>query len=524
MAAALCVLSLVCPVPVAAHAGSVLRLGIDASDLGTSDPHKAAARNDRIVVDMLFNGLVRYKPGRAPEIEPDLAAAIPTPRLEKGFQIWRIQLKENVLCQAGPDTDSYPMSADDVVYSLKRAADPERSSYAGAYEGMSFRKVSAFEVDIVLEKPLSSILFFPKIADYAGGFIVCEKPTKAADEQAAAPVGTGPFQLGTRQANRSLRLDANPGYFRGKPILDGVEVLYLPDFKTRDSMLRDGHLDVMFGSEHQDWHDAVQELVGVDVDVFGVGQVVTAHFNLSKPPLDKADVRKALVLALDREEFKAEFADGIVENVYSVVPHRFLPGGLSDEVVRKLGVGSEQNLAEARRLLEEAGHGDGFTLKLVSSERPHYLINYQSLQAQLAEIGVTVELEVVPHRDMHRRIRNNENAIVIYVAWRPNADVFLTRFFHSRSIVQTGKSPDTNFSHYNGIDDLVEQARRARKPEHQLQLWRQAQIKLLHDAVAFPLHYINLVYAKRQNVDYGHDLKATMALYPQFTEKTSMGD
>jgi peptide/nickel transport system substrate-binding protein len=46
---------------------------------------------------------------------------------------------------------------------------------------------------------------------------------------------------------------------------------------------------------------------------------------------------------------------------------------------------------------------------------------------------VDIELEVVEHREMHKRIRRDENPIVIYVAWRPNADIFLTRFFHPKS-------------------------------------------------------------------------------------------
>ena len=45
----------------------VLRFGIDAGDLGTGDPHRAASRNDRAIVDMIFNGLLRYKPGDAPK-------------------------------------------------------------------------------------------------------------------------------------------------------------------------------------------------------------------------------------------------------------------------------------------------------------------------------------------------------------------------------------------------------------------------------------------------------------------------
>ena len=120
---------------------------------------------------------------------------------------------------------------------------------------------------------------------------------------------------------------------------------------------------------------------------------------------------------------------------------------------------------------------DGFELSLVTSERHHYLANYESLKEQLAAIGVAVELEVVEHREMHRRIRNDENDIVIYVAWRPNADAFLTRFFHSDSVVVTGKSPDTNFSHYDKIDRLIEAALRqfGLCPQKRGDLWPSAE-------------------------------------------------
>jgi peptide/nickel transport system substrate-binding protein len=174
--------------------------------------------------------------------------------------------------------------------------------------------------------------------------------------------------------------------------------------------------------------------------------------------------------------------------------------------------------------LAEAGYADGFSLKIVTSERGHSPANYESLRAQLAPLKVDIELEVVEHRKMHERIRQDENPIVIYVAWRPNADIFLTRFFHSDSTVVTGRSPDTNFSHYDQIDRLIETARTAREPADQVRFWKQAQVKLLVDTAAYPLHYVNLVYARRTNVDYGHVLKAAMALYPQFTEKTRLAN
>jgi peptide/nickel transport system substrate-binding protein len=504
----------------------LLRLGIDAADLGTGDPHRAASRNDRAVVDMVFNGLLRYRPGEAPEIEPDLALEIPHPRTVDGKQVWRFELRRDVMCHPGPQTEAYQLTADDVVYSLRRAADSEVSAYAGDYEGITVTKVDDFTVDLAFETPLSSILFFPKVADYAGGFIVCRKAVEALGDYgfAAHPVGTGPFVFEDRLVSKRVGLAANEIYFRGRPLLDRVEVHYLPKFEERDRRLRQGDLEVIFGSEKPDWFEAVEGDDAISVDVFGVGQVITMHFNTARPPLDDPRVRKALAYAVDREVFRSLFAEGVVENVYSPVPANFLPGGLTRDEAVRLRLDYAYDPDQARALLAEAGYANGFALKLVSSERGHYLANYERLRDQLAAIGVEVELEVVKHREMHKRIRADENAIVIYVAWRPNADVFLTRFFHSASTVVTGASPDTNFSHYEEIDRLIETARSARDPADQVRFWKQAQVKLLSDAAAYPLHYVNLVYARRKTVDYGHPLKAAMALYPQFTETTRLVD
>src|SRR5688500_5500813 len=59
-----------------------LRFGVNATDLQFLDPHFASGTQDRTVVDMIFNGLVRFKPGNSAELEPDLATAIPEPVME----------------------------------------------------------------------------------------------------------------------------------------------------------------------------------------------------------------------------------------------------------------------------------------------------------------------------------------------------------------------------------------------------------------------------------------------------------
>ena len=69
------------------------------------------------------------------------------------------------------------------------------------------------------------------------------------------------------------------------------------------------------------------------------------------------------------------------------------------------------------------------------------------LQAELADVGVTVNLNVVDHATMHEQIRQDVNPIVLYVAFRPNADVYLTNFFFSESAVVDGASVRITASH-----------------------------------------------------------------------------
>jgi peptide/nickel transport system substrate-binding protein len=502
----------------------ILTYADKAADLGTLDPHFAAATNDRNIVDMIFNGLIRYKPGDGSVFEPDLAVELPEPELVDGKQVWTFELRSGVMCHPSDEVPSYELTSEDVVWSLQKSANADTSAYAGEYAGMAVEAVDASTVKITLDTPLSSVLFYPKVSDYAGGFIVCKKSYEALGAEAfkTNPIGTGPFMFDSYSPQEKVLLVANEDYFRGRPKLDGVDYRYMPELNSRELGLKSGELDAINGAAEGIWVERMSAEEGIQVDVYGVGEVATIHFDITVEPLDDPLVRKAIAYALDRDEFLALFGEPVAANVYSQVPAQFLPGGLTQEEVAALDLEYAVDRDMARELLAEAGYADGFSLEMVSSERESYLKNYESMQAQLAEIGIDIKINVVDHSSMHSMIREDVNPIVIYVAWRPNADVYLTRFYHSDSIVVTGAKPDTNFSHYTEIDDLIEGARAELDSDKQIVMWQEAQIKILEDMVAYPLQYQNQVTARRDYVDFGHDLKSVLALYAQFTENTTI--
>ena len=508
------------------EAPKILNFGMDAADLGTLDPHFAATTNDRTVVDMIFNALVRYKPGEAPTIEADLAEAVPEPVLtDDGKQTWTFTLRQGVMCHPSSVTDAYELTSADVVYSLNKSANADRSAYASAYDGWTIEAVDDYTVQITIDQPLSPVLFLPNVADYAGGFILCSQAVEALGDEAAKtePIGTGPFMYDSYSAQDSISLVANPDYFRGAPALDGVLARFMPDLNSRDLGLKAGELHVISGISESAWIQGIEAEADYAVDIFGPGEVGTIHFNTTVEPLGDVRVRQAIAYALDREEFKALFAPEATGDAYSPVPGDFMIGGFSADEAANAGLDYAYNVEKAQELMAEAGYEAGFALEVVSSEKNFYRRFYESMQAQLSAINIDLAVNIVDHSSMHSLIREDANPIVVYGAFRPNADVYLTRFYLSDSIVVSGAKPDTNFSHYTEIDDLILEARFETDPDRQTQLWKDAQTQLLENMIAHSILYTQQVYARATNVDYGHDaLTSVLNLYPQFTEKTTI--
>ncbi len=503
----------------------VLRYGVNAADIGTLDPHYASGTQDRTIVDMVFNGLVRFVPGTVTEFEPDIAAEMPTSTdNEDGTQTWSVTLRDDVMCQGSEaaGTDAYQLTSKDVVFSMQKAANSDTSNYASNYAGWSFEAVDDQTVEITVENPVSETLFLPNIANYSGGYVICQQPFEAlgADGFITNPVGTGPFAFNSYTPQNSVELTANDEYFRGAPKLGGVEVRFIADPTTRELALQSGELDVIAGNPESQWVDRINQQDGVSVDVFGVGEVAFLNINITEKPFDDPKVREAIFLAISREGHVALAGEPVGEPVYSVVPAQLMDGGLTEDEANEAGVNPAQDIEKAKQLLEEAGFPDGFEVDLVTSEMDSYRLNYEVLAEELRQIGVTVNLEVVQHAAMHELIRQDENPLTIYVAYRPNADVYLSQFFTAG----TAEAPNvTNFSKFD-VTDLVEQARATTDAAEQADLWKQANVKIQEAYAGYGIYLVNQVYARSDKVDYGHELTAVINLYPGIDETTSISE
>jgi peptide/nickel transport system substrate-binding protein len=148
------------------------------------------------------------------------------------------------------------------------------------------------------------------------------------------------------------------------------------------------------------------------------------------------------------------------------------------------------------------------------------LSQMQVIQAQLKKAGIILDLQVVEHATFHQMIRQDLSSMVFYSAARfPVADVYLTQFFHSRSIVKTPTAV-TNFSHCNAADAEIDAARTEPDEAKQIALWHEAQKKIVAQMCAVPLIETLQAWARHDDLDYGYDLKGSLSLGPLVTEAT----
>ena len=144
----------------------------------------------------------------------------------------------------------------------------------------------------------------------------------------------------------------------------------------------------------------------------------------------------------------------------------------------------------ARQLLAEAGYPDGLTIHDYFITKSYgYPKIMTMVQEQLKRVGVDVQLQLVEHPTYHRNIRNNLNPFVLYGGTRlTDGDVMLSLFFHSDEAPDPGTgNKGTNFAHYSGIDDLLEEGRRTRDSEQRAALYHEAQRRIMRDAVCLPV-------------------------------------
>ena len=233
------------------------------------------------------------------------------------------------------------------------------------------------------------------------------------------PIGTGPFKFVEFKPNESIKLVKNPDYWKpGLPYLDGIEFTIVTNRSTAILGFIAGKFDMTFTTEV-----TVPLLKDIKTqDPSAICEVVPNNnsnnllLNRTKPPFDNADIRRAVMLALDRKSFIQILGEGQGDAAGAMQPPPEGVWGLPPDQLATLpgyGPDVEKNRAEARALMEKAGYGPDKHLPLKVSTRnvPLYRDAAVILIDQLKNIYIDGELEVIETANWFPKIARKDYQI-----------------------------------------------------------------------------------------------------------------
>lgn len=494
LAAALCV-----ALPLAAGA-QTLRIGLIGQDMGTTDPHRASATQDKAPLSWAYDGLVRFPPGSADpaRLEPDLAERFT--RSADGLS-YTFHLRPGVRFH-----DGGALEAEDVVFSLRRAADAARSAFAADYAPVTAVEViDPMTVRVTLREAVAGALGL--FANYHGGMIVSRRA-----DAGGFQAGTGPFRV-ERAAGGQARMRAFDEHWRGRPAIRDLDIRFITSDATRELAFTAGALDLFLGRREQRWVERMRAQPGAVVEVFSPGEFRTLLISQRTAPLNDIRVRRAVQHAVDPTAIARFVGLDVATPWPSPVPPGYL--GTTDDVPR-----FAPDVNRARALLAEAGHRDGVTIRAVVSSNSAQLPIMEVVQAQLRRAGIRLEMDVVEHTTYHARIRQDLSQFTFYGAARfPVADSYLSQFYHSRS-APGRPTMSLNFAHCDAADAEIDAARAEPDEARQRALWATAQRKILEAACSVPLFDLRQVWVRRANLNLGYRLEGALNLGPAITHQT----
>ncbi|HVH67837.1 MAG TPA: ABC transporter substrate-binding protein [Gemmatimonadales bacterium] len=344
-----------------------------------------------------------------------------------------------------------------------------------------------------LTEPLA---IFPKFLAMPVAGVV-PPPASLPTDPGEHPVGTGAWRFVAWRHDDYLLFSRNPDYWGSAPAADTLTVRIIPEPLTRAAEFEAGRLSVIevpFGETERWRRERPDQLIEKPAL-----RVVYVALNNRRGPLADVRVRRAINRGVN--------VPAILATVYGgrgVVAHGAIPPGLGG-----VGEGPDSaysyDPATARALLKAAGYGSGVSLQLWRTAANVELSRVaQAIQAQLAEVGVRVELVERDASSQREAARQGKTDMVVLDWWAdyPDGDDFLYPLFYSGSF-----GPGGNYAFYADpvTDSLILLARRTTDDAARAALYRRIDARVYAAAPWLYLWFPTDLWARRPEVT-GWDL------------------
>lgn len=449
------------------------------------DPNKTTVGVTRRYARFMYNTLVNTDENA--NIIPELAESWSNPDPKS----YVFKLKKGVKFHDGTD-----FNAEAVKFNIDRIMDPATKGYGrGTLENVvSVEVIDDYAVKFNLKTPQPSLLGDLSLT-YSSAMYSPAAVKKWGEETVNHAVGTGPFEQVEWIKGDHLTVKRFNGYWRkdefGDPLpyLDQVIIKPIPDRSVMLTNLRTGNLDIMDEVE-----PTQVSIVENDKNlrlVYWGNYHYTLNLNNAMSPFDNKALRQAVAWAIDREGIHKGIFGGIGE------PAQYILSAKS-WAFDPTGKFYTRDPGKAKEKLAEGGKPGGFKFVVKSYAQPTELRIAQAIAAQLAEVGIDMEIVPIEERQLAvDRVAGKFEAIFSKIGGvpaPPDPDTYVYRYFHSGSSL--------NYTKYRNpeVDKLLGEARVIYDQAQRKALYGKAQALIVDDSPSIWLHHDVIPTAMNQKV------------------------
>ena len=436
------------------------------------------------------------------------------------FTEWSFILERNVRWH-----DGTPFTAEDVEFWLNLAINGahvgERSRAPAYYRGaLGIARTEITPPDVVKIYLNTPNRFFPEVL--ADPRIKIDHPRHLMEQRILSGetdltpldiglIGLGPFKFHSFEKGSIVRVRKFHEYFepdeKGNklPYLDGIDYVMTPDALAMDLAFRTSRLD---GTARGFGHYVTEQRISNYEKDFGEnliwakmdGGTFRLAFNVLKPgPWQDNRVRRAMALWINKRASIPLVLDG-----YGWTAPDISPGNLLRDknfiIWPRFDIDAlETRRAEARRLLEEAGYANGFTMGYLCRAQ-NGIPGGQYLKDQLKGLGIDLQLQIVDEGEWNRA-----RVSLDYDSQSGNLSLLSTPESTEGVFGRFSKSPDSYAKHEDhNIDRFYHDLKDAGTYQRRVDVWSQLQRYLYFEQTyVIPIAEITYMQVFR---DYVHGL------------------
>jgi peptide/nickel transport system substrate-binding protein len=421
---------------------STLVMAINIDDIISLDPAETFELTGGEVIANIYDRITVYEPGEVVQLTGGVAES------------WDIADDgHTIILHVRPGQTFHsgnPVTAADVVFSLTRVIKLNKtpsfifSQFGWTPENVDQMVTATDDMTVSLNIPekLAPTLVLNCLAAGVGS-VVDQKVALEHETNGdlgyewlkTNSAGSGPFSLRSWKPNESVSLEAFADTRYGAPAMERVILRHVPEPGAQRLLIEKGDADIARNLSA----DQVAGLEGNDDIVIQTNPKATMIYlqvSMRDPVLSKPEVREALRYLVDYQGMADSFLRGQFK-----VHQSFWPSGFFASLTK---MPFALDVAKAKALLAEAGHGDGMKVVLDAFNIPPYADIAQAIQASLGEAGIDVSIEQAETKAVYAKHRAR-NFQMILTHWSPdyldphsNADAFASNPDNSDEAKLTG--------------------------------------------------------------------------------------